>query len=437
MAPSTGDYPASNGEKSNAIIFDTTKDELYRLHDNYKTLQRKLKGNWRISSNREDSTISIDSLNQARVFVLAGPREKFNETEIDHLKKYLETGGCLLVLLGEGGEKRFDTNINFFLEEYGIMINADAVVRTNYHKYFHPKECLIPNGVLNRAISEAAGKTGTKAGVGDYDSDINNAQALTFVYPHGATLNVARPATPILSTGTVSFPLNRPICALFTHPGSGGKLAVVGSGSMFADQYIEKEDNNKIKDVIFEFLTGDTINLNKIDADDPDISDYHMIPDTTFLSDQVKCCLQESDEVPTDFTRLFNTKLYSINTSLVPESLQAYTDLSVKHEPLKLITPQFETPLPPLQAAVFPPSFRELPNPKLELFDLDEAFSSEKARMAQITNKCTDEDLDYFIREGAEIMGISQHLPMEAHEPKRIIEYIVTHITEFKKLNQD
>ena len=38
--------------------------------------------------------------------------------------------------------------------------------------------------------------------------------------------------------------------------------------------------------------------------------------------------------------------------------VQAYEDLSVKHEPLKLITPQFETPLPPLQAAVFPPSFR-------------------------------------------------------------------------------
>ena len=33
------------------------------------------------------------------------------------------------------------------------------MVRTNYHKYFHPKECLISNGVLNRAISESAGKS--------------------------------------------------------------------------------------------------------------------------------------------------------------------------------------------------------------------------------------------------------------------------------------
>ena len=63
------------------------------------------------------------------------------------------TGHYIFIFLN-----RFETNINFFLEEYGIMINNDAVVRTNYHKYFHPKEVLISNGVLNRAISEAAGK---------------------------------------------------------------------------------------------------------------------------------------------------------------------------------------------------------------------------------------------------------------------------------------
>lgn len=45
---------------------------------------------------------------------------------------------------------------------------------------------------------------------------------------------------------------------------------------------------------------------------------------------------------------------------------------------------------------VFPPSFRELPPPPLELFDLDETFSSEKARLAQITNKC---EFDQFFSE--------------------------------------
>ena len=160
------------------IMFDQTKNPVYKLTEGLRTLHRKLKGNWKVLSNSGDSGVTNETLSQvkifqkyfndistifplsqSRVFVLAGPREKFSETEINCMKKYLEGGGAVLVMLGEGGEKRFGTNINFLLEEYGIMVNNDAVVRTNYYKYFHPKECLIQNGVLNRAVSEAAGKT--------------------------------------------------------------------------------------------------------------------------------------------------------------------------------------------------------------------------------------------------------------------------------------
>lgn len=42
-------------------------------------------------------------------------------------------------------------------------------------------------------------------------------RALTFVYPFGATLNVMKPAVAVLSTGSVCFPLNRPILAFYQH----------------------------------------------------------------------------------------------------------------------------------------------------------------------------------------------------------------------------
>ena len=81
--------------------------------------------------------------------------------------------------------------------------------------------------------------------------------------------------------------------------------------------------------MIFEFLTSVTgssggvgLELNRIDAEDPDISDYNMIPDTCMLADQLRVCLQESDEVPADYTRLFDTRLYSISTSLVPAAIK-------------------------------------------------------------------------------------------------------------------
>jgi intraflagellar transport protein 52 len=102
-------------------------------------------------------------------------------------------------------------------------------------------------------------------------------RALRFVYPYGATLNVARPAVAVLSTGSVAFPLNRPVCALYTHTKTtpsppGGKLAVLGSAHIFADKYIDKEDNDKVRDVLFRFLTSSDIKLNQIDADDPEVN---------------------------------------------------------------------------------------------------------------------------------------------------------------------
>ena len=87
--------------------------------------------------------------------------------------------------------------------------------------------------------------------------------------------------------------------------------------------------------------------------------------------------------------------------------------------------------------------FRELPNPQLELFDLDDAFSSEKARLAQITNKCGEEDVEYFVRESADILGITaDQVPalgpgggVGPEVAKHILEYVFAHVVEFKKLN--
>lgn len=52
--------------------------------------------------------------------------------------------------------KKNNTNINYFLEQYGIWVNNDSVVRTAFYKYFHPKEVYIHNGILNEEVSRVA-----------------------------------------------------------------------------------------------------------------------------------------------------------------------------------------------------------------------------------------------------------------------------------------
>lgn len=43
------------------------------------------------------------------------------------VQSYLEGGGRVVMMLGEGGETRLGTNVNFLLEEFGIALNSGTV----------------------------------------------------------------------------------------------------------------------------------------------------------------------------------------------------------------------------------------------------------------------------------------------------------------------
>lgn len=443
---------AGGGDKPTIVLFDASKKEAYYPTSGMKKLARKLKASAKIDINKDD--LSKDRIKDASVIVFAGVRERFSSSEFATLKEFMQGGGSVLILLGEGGEQAFDTNLNGWLKDYGIFVNSDAVIRTVYHKYHHPKEVLISSGVVNREIARAANELAGKKELMQRDTlipgaDKNHAlekdqKGLTFVYPYGATLNVKKPAAAILSTGFISYPVNRPVAAVWQEGGTSspptksGRLAVFGSSQWLTDEWIDKEENGKLQEIVFRWLLKDkTISWNAVDAEDPDLAEYNRLPDTQALSERLRSCMQESEELPKDFTWLFDGDLFKFDTSLIPEAVALYKELGVKHEPLTLIPPQFELPLPPLKPAVFPPSLREPPPPALDQFDLDEHFASESLRLAQLTNKCSDDDLEYYVKESADILGILPKLDTETQDAKHILEFIFHKVVNFKKLNQD
>lgn len=305
---------------------------------------------------------------------------------------------------------------------------SDAVVRTSYYKYFHPKEALVSNGVLNRSILQMV-KLLKSSG-----SDVSKSdETLSYVYPFGATLNVTKPAVAVLCTGSMCFPVQRPTCAFVSLPASG-RLVVLASAHVFHDTYIQKEDNFFLQEIIFQFFTTASFSLNPIDAENPDILEYNTIPDLEHLSDQTISCLQEGESVPTDFTRLFSKSLFSLDNKLFADVQRAYEEMQMEKEPLRLIKPHFETPLPVLRPAVFPPNFRLPAHPRLELFDLDDAFSSSQTRLLQVANKCTDADLEYYVKECSLVLGIESATTKSA---KEILFAIFSKVVEYKKVNND
>jgi len=231
----------------------------------------------------------------------------FTEKEILVLKEYLEEGGSLLITLDEGGENKSFTNINYLLEQYGISFNNDTVIRTTFCKYTYPKECLITNGIMNKEIVRAAkglpkplskkdeyskNKLGKKYNEGKESLSINENTGITFVYPFGSTLNVQKPSFPLLSSGPISYPINRPLCAACVSNSKKGKIIAMGSSRIFEDEYIDKEDNSKLMNVIFSWLLTNEIDLTDYVPEEIDLPERQFIPDIMSMAERLRSCLE-------------------------------------------------------------------------------------------------------------------------------------------------
>jgi len=222
----------------------------------YKAMVKKLKTRYTCQVNKAELNKQVLSKNN--LVLLGGPRSPFTGYELQDLMQYIESGGSVLLIMSEGGESKQETNINALLEQVGISVNPDSVIRKHFFKYLHPKEAYVGNGCLSKELVRVANGEAKKekAAPGKYAKRIRDVKdelterdengGLKFVYPYGATLNVREPAQPILSSGPISFPANRPVGAFYVSKRNKGKLFVLGSMKFFHDDFFEKEDNQKI-----------------------------------------------------------------------------------------------------------------------------------------------------------------------------------------------
>eukprot|EP00798_Chlamydomonas_sp_ICE-L_P029961 gene29962-18028_t len=399
------------GADGGRVLFSVCKGETHTQKQGFKQLFRRLRSMYRPETLISRDDFTLENLRAAAIVVLGCPKEKFSTQEFAVLKRYVQSGGSVLVMLGEGGETKAGTNINYWLEEYGMSVNSDSVVRTTHYKYLHPKEALISDGILNRAVISTAGKSNASEGEndddfrdrqrakhevlisdgilnravistvgksnaseGENDDDFRDRQraafdstGLDFVYPYGSTISVAKPAVPILSTA--GWQLTEPKLLWACHRSKGA--------------------------LINEPRVG--LSVTMFDDDQCRQGGYQQSDGLLSM---------DNEDIPRDWTTLFDDTLFKFDTNLVPEAVALYDRLNVKKTPLSVIPPSFEMPLPPLEPAVFPPAIREPPPPALELFDLDENFASEHNRLAYLTNKCNKNDLEYYVAEAGHILGL-------------------------------
>ena len=120
----------------------------------YKKIVQKIKSRYKCEINRNE--LDIKRLRDSHLLLLGGPRLPFTAQELQDVRAYIESGGSVFVAMAEGGESRASTNINAMLEQLGISVNTDSVIRKSFYKYLHPKEAFVGNGCLNKDLVRVA-----------------------------------------------------------------------------------------------------------------------------------------------------------------------------------------------------------------------------------------------------------------------------------------
>ena len=132
------------------VLFDTSKKEMLNPSQGYKKFVGKLKNRYKCEINK--SELNLKTLKKANMLLLGGPRLPFTAQELQDIRKYIEDGGRVVITMAEGGENKLNTNVNAMLEQVGISVNSDSVVRKTFHKYLHPKEAFVGNGCLSNEL---------------------------------------------------------------------------------------------------------------------------------------------------------------------------------------------------------------------------------------------------------------------------------------------
>lgn len=141
------------------VLIGAARKEAHTVKHGWRQLFRRLRTQFKPGV--LDGPARADVLRGAAVVAFGAPRERLDPDEIAALQRFVaQDGGGLLLCAGEGGDARAGSNLNELLEALGagVTVNADSVVRTVYHKYPHPKEVLVSDGVLNREIAKVRGE---------------------------------------------------------------------------------------------------------------------------------------------------------------------------------------------------------------------------------------------------------------------------------------
>lgn len=382
-----------------AIVFLTEGErDPYGYGDRYRTLGRSLSFRYAV-----DSVHSLSNhLPQGSTLVVTSLAATMDAGDVDALRRHRARGGGVLVMLPGGAAP--SAALQQYLGTCGIQdTRTDLVVSSFYTQgLYHPTHVLLESS----SFSCASLTTKVEKLRGQGSSPIS------YVYPRGATFAVdPSVASVVLTSGEGAFPASQPVLACQEIGGQqeGGRLAVLGSGDMFTNEFIGMRENRFLADALFSWCARRSDSFNAAaSARSAEPGELLSVPDTATTSKNLRACLHAPDPLPDDFRDMVETPAPA-DASALPAVSALYEKMGFSRaEPtLKLVNPSFEKPTPPLIPAVHAPVLPDPPGtPMLELYDLDVELATDDVRLDRLALKCTKDDTELFVNEAGELFGI-------------------------------
>ena len=148
---------------------------------------------------------------------------------------------------------------------------------------------------------------------------------------------------------------------------------------MLSDEYISKEENKKLINIVFDIERNLVNSIQDFQIPvSQDFSTRTTVPSIEKMSNNLKCAFECNPDLSFNVFSLFENNLFKVHFDLQKEAIELHKRLNIERKKLTLISPVFETPMLGLTPAVFPPVLVDIDTPGLELYDLDDEFANPK-----------------------------------------------------------
>lgn len=244
---------------SSGVIFDEThnqaawdRDDVPLLHRDLVKFAALVQEKTKFPVERGHSELNLGFLEGCKCLVLICPRDAFlSQTEIDHIVKFVQTGGACLICGYYLSDKHHRTNLSNLTALFGVRFRYDLIAdqiescRDRYSIRCSTPEAQVPI-IFDRSLRP--------------------------VVPYACSLDISLPAFPILMSGTSSYSevpdvVHAGIVKSFKRDRDGGfavgaaceysrgRIVVFGTWEILTNtQMVASSDNSRFLERVIEWL---------------------------------------------------------------------------------------------------------------------------------------------------------------------------------------